>query len=86
MLILLPLFAALGPVWLTVYLFILSWVYLGQALRIWAFLACLAMVLWTGAGFSQGVTGMKQGEGGSAVQGAAGTSGEEHYRCRNKNG
>jgi tetratricopeptide (TPR) repeat protein len=42
-LILLPLFAALGPVWLTVYLFILSWVYLGQALRIWAFLACLAM-------------------------------------------
>ncbi len=44
-LLLLPLFAALGPVWLIVYLFILSWVYLGQGLRIWAFLACLVMAL-----------------------------------------
>jgi tetratricopeptide (TPR) repeat protein len=41
--ILLPLFAGLGPVWLAAYLFIMSWVYMGQALRIWAFVACLAL-------------------------------------------
>ena len=44
-LLLLPVFAALGPVWLAVYLFILSWPYLSQILRIWAFLACLALAL-----------------------------------------
>jgi tetratricopeptide (TPR) repeat protein len=43
--LLLPVFAALGPVWLAVYLFILSWSYLSQALRIWAFLACLLLAL-----------------------------------------
>jgi tetratricopeptide (TPR) repeat protein/TM2 domain-containing membrane protein YozV len=44
-LLMLPLFAALGPVWLAVYLFVLSWPYLSQVLRIWAFLACLALAL-----------------------------------------
>jgi tetratricopeptide (TPR) repeat protein len=44
-LLLLPVFAALGPVWLAVYLFILSWPYLSQALRICAFLACLVLAL-----------------------------------------
>jgi tetratricopeptide (TPR) repeat protein len=44
-LLLLPVFAALGPVWLGVYLFVLSWPYLSQVLRIWAFLACLALAL-----------------------------------------
>jgi hypothetical protein len=44
-LLLLPVFAALGPVWLAVYLFILSWPYLSQALRICAFLACLTLAL-----------------------------------------
>jgi tetratricopeptide (TPR) repeat protein len=44
-LILLPVFAALGPVWLAVYLFVLSWPYLSQILRIWAFIACLALAL-----------------------------------------
>ena len=44
-LLLLPVFAALGPVWLAVYLFVLSWPYLSQILRIWAFLACLALAL-----------------------------------------
>jgi tetratricopeptide (TPR) repeat protein len=44
-LILLPLFAALGPVWLVVYLFVMSWIYLGPALRIWAVLACLLLAL-----------------------------------------
>jgi tetratricopeptide (TPR) repeat protein len=43
--LLLPVFAALGPVWLAVYLFVLSWPYLSQALRIWAFLVCLLMAL-----------------------------------------
>ena len=41
--LLLPVFAALGPVWLAVYLFVLSWPYLSQALRIWAFLVCLLL-------------------------------------------
>jgi len=44
-LLLLPVFAALGPVWLAVYLFILSWPYLSQVLRIWAFVTCLALAL-----------------------------------------
>ncbi len=44
-LLLLPVFAALGPVWLAVYLFVLSWPYLSQILRIWAFIACLALAL-----------------------------------------
>jgi tetratricopeptide (TPR) repeat protein len=42
-LLLLPVFAALGPVWLAVYLFALSWSYLSQAQRIWAFVACLVL-------------------------------------------
>jgi len=46
-LLLLPVFAALGPVWLAVYLFILSWPYLSQALRICAFLGCLALAMAT---------------------------------------
>jgi len=44
-LLLLPVFAALGPVWLAVYLFVLSWPYLSQILRIWAFIACLVLAL-----------------------------------------
>jgi tetratricopeptide (TPR) repeat protein len=44
-LILLPLFAALGPGWLAVYLFAMSWIYLGPALRIWAVLVCLLLAL-----------------------------------------
>jgi hypothetical protein len=44
-LLLLPVFAALGPVWLAVYLFALSWPYLSQILRIWAFVACLTLAL-----------------------------------------
>jgi hypothetical protein len=43
--VLLPLFAGLGPVWLAVYLFVMSWVYLKQTLRIWAFAACLLLAL-----------------------------------------
>jgi len=44
-LILLPAFAALGPMWLAVYLFVLSWPYLSQILRTWAFIACLLLAL-----------------------------------------
>jgi len=44
-LILLPLFAALGPMWLGVYLFVMSWVYFGPALRIWAVAVCLLLAL-----------------------------------------
>jgi hypothetical protein len=43
--VLLPLFAGLGPVWLAVYLFVMSWVYLRQPLRIFAFTACLMLAL-----------------------------------------
>jgi tetratricopeptide (TPR) repeat protein len=43
--LLLPLFAGLGPFWLVVYLFAMSWAYLSQRLRIWAFAACLVLVL-----------------------------------------
>ena len=38
--VLLPLFAGLGPIWLFVYLFVLSWVYLDKPLRIWMGVAC----------------------------------------------
>ena len=44
-LLLLPVFAALGPVWLAVYLFVLTWPYLSQVLRIWAFVACLVLAM-----------------------------------------
>ena len=44
-LLLLPVFAALGPVWLAVYLFVLIWPYLSQILRFWAFIACLSLAL-----------------------------------------
>lgn len=40
-LILLPLFAGLGPVWLLVYLFVVGWVYLDQSQLIVALLICL---------------------------------------------
>ena len=43
--LLLPLFAGLGPLWLVVYLFAMSWVYLSQALRIWAFATCVVLAL-----------------------------------------
>ena len=43
--LLLPLFAGLGPLWLIVYLFALSWAYLNQRLRIWAFAACIVLAL-----------------------------------------
>lgn len=45
-LLLLPIFAGLGPLWLAVYLFSLSWIYFGQALRIWAFVACVLLALF----------------------------------------
>lgn len=38
--VLLPLFAGLGPIWLAVYLFVLSWVYVDKPLRIWMGVAC----------------------------------------------
>ena len=44
-LLLLPVFAGLGPIWLTVYLFMLSWVYLSPALRVWAIVACVVLAL-----------------------------------------
>jgi tetratricopeptide (TPR) repeat protein len=44
-LVLLPVFAALGPMWLGIYLFALSWPYLGQALRIWSIVACLVLAI-----------------------------------------
>lgn len=40
-LILLPLFAGLGPVWLLVYLFVVGWVYLDQSQLVVALLICL---------------------------------------------
>jgi len=43
--VLLPIFAGLGPVWLVAYLFVMSWVYLKQPLRICAFVACLMLAL-----------------------------------------
>jgi tetratricopeptide (TPR) repeat protein len=42
-LLLLPLFAGLGPMWVGVYLFALSWIYFSQASRIWALVACLGL-------------------------------------------
>lgn len=41
----LPLFAGLGPIWLGVYLFAGCWVYLGTRMRVWAAGACLLMTL-----------------------------------------
>ncbi len=43
--LLLPVFGGLGPIWLTVYLFVLSWIYLSPALRIWAVTACVLLAL-----------------------------------------
>ncbi len=42
--LLLPVFAGLGPLWLLVYLFCASWIYLSIPLRIWAVLACLTLI------------------------------------------
>lgn len=42
--LLLPVFAGLGPLWLLVYLFCASWIYLSVPLRIWAALACVALI------------------------------------------
>ncbi len=42
--LLLPLFAGLGPLWLLVYLFCSSWIYLGIRLRVWAVIACLTLI------------------------------------------
>ncbi|MCJ7753688.1 MAG: hypothetical protein MUP13_03915 [Thermoanaerobaculales bacterium] len=42
--LLLPVFAGLGPLWLLVYLFCASWIYLSNPLRIWAALACLMLI------------------------------------------
>jgi hypothetical protein len=44
--LLLPLFAGLGPIWLGVYLFIGCWIYLSLPLRIWAVAACVLMVFF----------------------------------------
>ncbi len=43
--LLLPLFAGLGPLWLVVYIFAMCWVYLSKRLRIWAFVACVVLAL-----------------------------------------
>ena len=43
--LLLPLFAGLGPIWLIVYLFALSWAYLSRRMKIWAFAACMMLAL-----------------------------------------
>jgi len=42
--LLLPIFAGLGPLWLLVYLFCASWIYLSTPLRVWAVLACVTMI------------------------------------------
>jgi hypothetical protein len=44
--LLLPLFAGLGPIWLGVYLFVGCWVYLSVPLRIWAAAACVLMIFF----------------------------------------
>jgi hypothetical protein len=41
--LMLPVFAGLGPLWLLAYLFCASWVYLSIQLRVWAGLACVAL-------------------------------------------
>jgi tetratricopeptide (TPR) repeat protein len=41
--LLLPLFAGLGPIWLAMYLFSVSWIYLSVTLRVWAIVACLVL-------------------------------------------
>jgi len=43
-LLLLPIFAGLGPLWLLVYLFCASWIYLSIPLRVWGVLACLTLI------------------------------------------
>jgi len=43
--LLLPLFAGLGPLWLVVYLFAMCWIYLSRRLRIWAVAACVVLAL-----------------------------------------
>lgn len=42
--LLLPLFAGLGPLWLLIYLFSSTWIYLSTRLRIWAVIACLTLI------------------------------------------
>jgi tetratricopeptide (TPR) repeat protein len=42
--LLLPIFGGLGPVWLGAYLFAASWIYLSARLRVWAVAACLVMI------------------------------------------
>jgi tetratricopeptide (TPR) repeat protein len=42
--LLLPLFAGLGPLWLLVYLFCSSWIYLSIRLRVWGVIACLMLI------------------------------------------
>jgi len=42
--VLLPLFAGLGPLWLLVYLFCSSWIFLSIRLRVWAVIACLTLI------------------------------------------
>ena len=42
--LLLPVFAGLGPLWLLVYLFCASWIYLSISLRIWAVIACVTLM------------------------------------------
>jgi len=41
--LMLPLFAGLGPLWLVIYLFAMCWIYMSQPLRIWAFVACMVL-------------------------------------------
>lgn len=42
--LLLPIFGGLGPVWLGAYLFAASWIYLSARLRVWAVASCLLMI------------------------------------------
>jgi tetratricopeptide (TPR) repeat protein len=42
--LLLPLFAGLGPLWLLVYLFCSTWIYLSVRLRVWAVIACFTLI------------------------------------------
>jgi len=44
-LLLLPLFAGLGPIWLLVYLFVLGWVYLDDSQRAVAMVVCVTLAL-----------------------------------------
>jgi len=47
--LLLPIFGGLGPVWLGAYLFAASWIYLSVRLRVWAVAACLLMIFMVSA-------------------------------------